>query len=75
MPQSACAPVASSTNLCYRATLMYNEIVIDTQTNLNFNTCSVTALSSFLGSGVSIQLDGEVNTLITIEHVQFFQQP
>ena len=62
MPRSACAPVASSTNLCYRATLMHNGIIIDTQTNLNFNTCPVTALSSFLTSGVSIQLDldGEV---------------
>ncbi len=60
MPRSACAPVASSTNLCYHATLMYNGIVIDTLTNLNFNTCPVSALSPFLGSGVSIQLDGEV---------------
>ncbi len=60
MPRSTCAPVASSTNLCYRATLMYNGIIIDTQTNLNFNMCSVTALYSFLGSGVSMQLDGEV---------------
>ena len=60
MPRSACAPVTSSTNLCYRATLMYNGIIIDAQTNLNFNTCPVTALSSFIGSGVSMQLDGEV---------------
>ncbi len=62
MPRSACAPVASSTYLCYCATLMYNGIIIDTQTNLNFNTCSVTALYSFLASGVSMQLDldGEV---------------
>ncbi len=68
MPQSACAPVASSTNLCYRATLMYNGIIIDTRTNLNFNTCPVTALFSFLGSGVSIQLDGEV-TNGTVSHI------
>ena len=63
MPRLACAPVASSTtNLCYRATLIYNGIIIDTQTNLNFNTCPESALSSFMGSGVSMQLnlDGEV---------------
>ncbi len=70
MPRSACAPVASSTNLCYRATLMYNGIIIDTQTNLNFNTCPVSALSSFMGSGVSMQLDldGEV-TNGTVSHI------
>ncbi len=68
VPRSVCAPVASSTTLCYRATLMYNGIIIDTQTNLNFNTCPVTTLSSFLGSGVSIQLDGEV-TNGTVSHL------
>ena len=70
MPRLSCAPVASSTNLCYRATLMYNGIIIDTQTNLNFNTCSVSALSSFRGSGVSMQLDldGEV-TNGTVSHI------
>ncbi len=60
IPRSACVPVVSSTNLCYRATLMYNEIVIDTLTNLDFNTCPLTALFSFLASGVSSELDGEV---------------
>ncbi len=70
MPRSACAPVASSTNLCYRATLMYNGIIIDTQTNLNFNTCPVSGLSSVMGSGVSMQqnLDGEV-TNGTVSHI------
>ena len=68
MPRSACAPVASSTNLCYRATLMYNGIIIDTQTNLNFNTCPVSALSSVMDSGVSMQLDGEV-TNGTVSHI------
>ncbi len=68
--QSTCVLVASSTNLCYRATLMYNEIIIDTQTNLNFNTCAISALSSFMGSGVSMQpdLDGEV-TNETVSHI------
>ncbi|XP_064397532.1 uncharacterized protein LOC135344285 isoform X2 [Halichondria panicea] len=68
MPRSACAPVASSTNLCYHATLMYNGIIIDTQTNLNFNTCPVSALSPFMGSGVSMQLDREV-TNGTVSHI------
>ncbi len=67
IPRSACAPVASSANLCYRATLIYNGIIIDTQTNLNFNTCPESALSSFMGSGVSMQLDGEV-TNGTVSH-------
>ncbi|XP_064397626.1 uncharacterized protein LOC135344348 isoform X2 [Halichondria panicea] len=62
MPQSACAYVASSTNLCYRATLMYNGIITDTQTNLNFAACPISVLNSFLADGVSYQLDGEVTS-------------
>ncbi len=62
MPRSACAPVVSSTNLCYRATLMYSGIIIDTQTNLNFPACPVSVLPSFLADGVSYQLDGEVTS-------------
>ncbi len=68
MPRSACAPVASSTNLCYRATLMYNGIIIDTR--FNFNTCPVNALSSFVGSGVSMEqvLDREA-TNGSVSHI------
>ncbi|XP_064397989.1 uncharacterized protein LOC135344665 isoform X1 [Halichondria panicea] len=69
MPRSACAPVVSTTYLCYRATLIYNGIIIDTRTNLNFNTCPVTTLSSFMTSGVSMQLDGEVSTNGNVSHI------
>ena len=62
MPRSACAPVASSTNLCYRATLMYNGIVISTYANREFAGCPVSVFPSFLADGVSYQLDGEVTT-------------
>ncbi len=58
--QSTCVPVVSSTNLCYRANLMYNGMIIDTQSNLNFAGCPVSLLKSFLADGVSHQLDGEV---------------
>ncbi len=60
--QSTCVPVTSSTNLCYRATLMYNGMIIDTQTNLDFAGCPVNVLDSFLADGVSYQLDGEVTS-------------
>ena len=53
MPRSACAPVASSTNLCYRATLMYNGIIIGTYANLDFAVCPVSVLPSFLADGAS----------------------
>ena len=59
---STCAPVVSSTNLCYRATLTYNGLIIDTQTNLDFAGCPVSVLDSFLADGVSYQLDGEATS-------------
>ena len=62
MPRSACAPVASSTNLCYRATLMHNGIIIGTYANLDIAGCAVSVLPSFLADGVSYQLDGEVTS-------------
>ena len=37
---------------------MHGDTVIDSITNLNFNTCSIAELQSFLGAGVSYQLDG-----------------
>ncbi len=57
--QSICVPVISSM-LCYRANLMYDKTIIDTQSNLNFNACPVSALSSFVASGLSMQLNGDV---------------
>ncbi len=62
MPRSTCAPVVSSTNLCYRATLMYNGIVISTYANRDFAGCAVSVLHSFLADGVSYQLDGQVTS-------------
>ena len=56
---SSCLPVASGTgDFCYRATLLHDDTIIDSITNLNFNTCSIADLQSFLGAGVSYQLDG-----------------
>ncbi len=60
--QSTCVPVTSSTNLCYRANLVYGETIVDTQSNLNFNACPLNDLSSFVASGVFIQLNGENST-------------
>ena len=62
MPRSACTPVASSTNLCYHATLIYNGIVIGTYANCDFAGCPVSVLPSFLADGVSYQLDGQVTS-------------
>ena len=56
---SSCLPVGSGTgHFCYRATLLYDDTIIDSITNLNFNTCSTADLQTFLGAGVSYQLDG-----------------
>ena len=62
MSLSTCVPVTSSANLCYRAMLMYNGRIIDTQTNLDFAGCPISVLDSFLADGVSYQLDGEVTS-------------
>ena len=37
---------------------MYQDMAIDSITNLNFAPCSIAELQSFLGAGVSYQLDG-----------------
>ena len=58
--QSTCVPITSSTNLCYRADLVYDGTIVDTQSNFNFSTCPVSALSLFMASGLSIQLNGDV---------------
>ena len=56
---SSCLPVGSGTSdFCYRATLLYDNTIIDSNSNLNFNTCSIADLQTFLGAGVSYQLDG-----------------
>ena len=56
---STCVPVESGTGeFCYEITLMYRDITIDTKSNLNFDTCSIAELQTFLGAGVSYQLDG-----------------
>ncbi len=57
---STCVPVRSPNNVCYHANLVYNGTVIDTLTNLNFDSCSVTDLESLLTSDVMYELDGEV---------------
>ena len=58
--QSTCVPVTSSTNLCYRANLVYDGTIVDTQSNVNFNACPMSALSLFMASGLSMQLNGDV---------------
>ncbi len=60
MTRSTCAPVVSSTDLCYIATLTYNKTIIDSRTNFDFHVCSVSVLESFLADGVSYQLNGVV---------------
>ena len=56
---SSCVPVGSGTgDFCYRATLMYQDMAIDSITNLNFAPCSIADLQTFLGAGVSYQLNG-----------------
>ena len=56
---STCVPVGSGTgDFCYEITLMYQDTTIDTKSNLNFATCSIADLQTFLGAGVSYQLDG-----------------
>ena len=56
---SSCLPVGSGTgDFCYRATLLYDNTIIDSITNLNLNICSIADLHFFLGTGVSYQLDG-----------------
>ena len=56
---STCVPVVIETEeFCYEITLMYQDTIIDTKSNLNFATCSIADLQSFLGAGVSYQLDG-----------------
>ena len=58
---SSCLPVGSASRefeFCYRATILYEDTVINSITNLNFATCSIADLQSFLGAGVSYQLDG-----------------
>ncbi len=66
--QSICVPVTSSTDLCYRTMLIYNGIIIDTQTNLDFAGCPLSVLDSFLADGVSHKLDGEV-TIGNVSHL------
>ena len=66
---SSCLPVASGTgDFCYRATLLYDDTIIDSIANLNFNTCSIADLQSFLGAGVSYQLD-EVESGGNVSHL------
>ena len=56
---SSCLHVGSGTgDFCHRATLLYDDTLIDSITNLNFDTCSIADLQTFLGAGVSYQLDG-----------------
>ena len=68
---SSCLPVASGNgDFCYRATLLHGDTVIDSITNLNFGICSIADLQTFLGAGVSYQLDrvesgGSVSHLTT----------
>ena len=54
---STCVRLRSgSGDLCYQAALMFQSTEIDTKTNLNFASCSIDVLQSFLGAGVSYQL-------------------
>ena len=56
---STCVPVESGTGeFCYVATFMHQDTVIDTENNLKFFDCTIADLQTFLGAGVSYQLDG-----------------
>ena len=60
---STCLPFHGnlSDGWCYRVTLTYQGTVIDTQTNYNFATCSISELEDFVGTGVTYQLAGSQN--------------
>ena len=58
-----------ASGFCYRVTLMHQETMIDTQTNLNFATCSISDLESFLENSVSYQLSEPVNQNGTVSHL------
>ena len=64
LSETTCAPVFHSADLssplCYRATLTYNGVAIDTQTNLNFDSCPLSIFDSILAEGVMYQVDDEV---------------
>ena len=67
---STCVPVGSAFGeFCYQATLMYQDMAIDSITNLNFTACSIAELQSFLGAGVSYQLSGGVDQAINTSHL------
>ncbi len=55
-----CVHINTPSNLCYRANLLYNGVIIDTQTNFNFLDCSVNDIMPFISDDVIYELDGEV---------------
>ena len=64
---STCIPVSSGTgDFCYRATLLHGNPVIDTCTNLKYDTCPSEELQRFSVAGVSHQLD--VNQGYSLSH-------
>ena len=61
-----CIPVGTTSafELCYNVTLLYQSIVILTQTNLDFNGCSVASLEALLRSEVVYTLSGVADNRI-----------
>ena len=67
---SSCVPVGSGTgDFCYQATLTYQDMAIDSITNLNFTKCSIAELQSFLGPGVYYKLSGGVDQAVNASHL------
>ena len=68
--RSTCLPFDGdvSDGWCYRVSLMYQGTVIGTQTNIDFATCLVSELESFLGVDVTYELDRLVNEDGAVHH-------
>ena len=56
-----CVDINTRTDLCYRATLLYDGEIIDTKTNFDFLDCSVNDIMQFISDDVMYELDGEVS--------------
>ncbi len=69
-PFGVCIPVdaMSMTNFCYTATLMYRNITVMSQTNLEFHGCKVSTLQNQLMSGVTLTLSSTPDNSGTVPH-------
>ncbi|XP_064407709.1 uncharacterized protein LOC135352460 [Halichondria panicea] len=65
-----CIPVetVSIVELCYTATLMYQNTAVMSQTNLDFRRCVVSTLQAQLGSGVTFTFNRAPDSSETVPH-------